>query len=204
MIIQDYKDKLNQAKGVLNSLKENIEKSKKEIKEKEIFLNNVELSQSFIQEIAKQTQEKLKYHIEDIVQLALDACFPEEYEFQVKFEIKRGQTEASLLFLKDEDSINPIHSSGGGAVDVAAFALRIAVWSLGKTSPVLLLDEPFRFLSRDLHERAGKILKSLSDKLGLQIIMVTHNKEMAERISDKIFQVFKKENISEIKDIEKT
>ena len=55
---------------------------------------------------------------------------------------------------------------------------------------MIILDEPFRFISRDLQARAGEILKMLSQKLGLQILMVTHIGEMID-IADKVFEVKK-------------
>ncbi|MEA2056752.1 MAG: ABC transporter ATP-binding protein, partial [Patescibacteria group bacterium] len=39
----------------------------------------------------------------------------------------------------------------------------------------LILDEPFKFLSPNLAEKASAMLSALSQKLGLQIIMVSHN-----------------------------
>jgi len=152
------------------------------------FLVVIEEAQVFIQQVAKETQEQLRFHIEDIVQLALDAVFPDEYDFRVVFEIKRGKTEARLCFLRDGVEIDPLTSAGGGVSDVCAFALRLAVWSLGKTARVMILDEPFRYLSRDLQPKAGEMLKKLSKRLKLQIIMVTHSEFLAD-IGDRIFSV---------------
>ena len=92
-----------------------------------------------------------------------------------------------------------MNASGGGVVDLTAFALRIACYVLeNNTDNVIILDEPFRFISRDLQERAGKILKTLSNKLGIQIIMVTHIKELID-CADKVFEVKKNaDGISEI------
>ena len=45
-----------------------------------------------------------------------------------------------------------------------------------------------RFLSRDLHHKATEMLKEISEKLGLQIIMVTHSEELIEA-ADKVFTI---------------
>jgi DNA repair exonuclease SbcCD ATPase subunit len=55
---------------------------------------------------------------------------------------------------------------------------------------LIILDEPFKFISRDLQERAGEILKTLSKKMNLQILMVTHIPEFIE-VADKVFEVKK-------------
>ena len=43
-------------------------------------------------------------------------------------------------------------------------------------------------LSRDLHHKAAEMLKEISEKLGLQIIMVTHSEELIEA-ADKVFTI---------------
>ena len=69
------------------------------------------------------------------------------------------------------------------------------------TDNVIVLDEPFRFLSRDLQERAGEILKTLSERMQLQIIMVSHIGEIID-VADKVFEVKKnEEGISKVKEI---
>ena len=153
----------------------------------------MEQAQAFLQKVAQDTQSQLKFQIEDIVNLALETCFPNEYEFQLQFNIARGKTDAELVFLSQKTGrpIDPMNASGGGVVDLTAFALRIASYALEQgVDNVIILDEPFRFISRDLQARAGEILKSLSTKLGLQIIFVTHVPEFVD-ISDKVFEVKK-------------
>ncbi len=125
--------------------------------------------------VAEQTQQNIGTRISNLVSLALASVFDEPYEFLIEFVQRRGVTEADLFFVKDGNRLEPMAASGGGAIDIASFALRVAVWSLNKTRPVLLLDEPFRNLSQDLHDRAGIMVQELSRKLGVQIIMVSHS-----------------------------
>lgn len=70
---------------------------------------------------------------------------------------------------------------GGGYVDVIAFALRIALLELLHIPGPVILDESFKMVSRDhgFAERAGRFLRQLSEDLGRQIILVTHNDEIA-------------------------
>lgn len=184
--ISDYSDILNQAKGQKTLLERQKQLAEESLVKWERRAKAIDIAQVLIQQVARDTQEKLRYHIEDIVQLALDSCFPDQYEFRVNFEIKRGRTEAELILLKDGNPMSPMDDNGGGIVDITSFALRLAAWSLSKTDNVIIMDEPFRFLSRDLHPKAGEILKELSQKLKLQIIMVTHSEELIQ-CSDKIF-----------------
>ena len=185
----------NQSKGaysqIQKSLKETIELKK--YSEKKLKL--IEEAQIFLQTVAQSTQEKLKFQIEDIVNIALETVFPDEYEFKIEFNVSRGKTDAELVFLdkRTGQTIDPMDAAGGGVVDLTCFALRIASWALENgTDNLIILDEPFKFVSRDLVERAGEILKTLSEKMKLQIIMVTHIPEFID-VADKVFEVKKNE-----------
>lgn len=183
-----YSEKINKMKGKKELLESKLGEYKNNLSSTNNNVIVLEKAQAFIQQVAKDTQEQIKFMITDIVQLALDSTFPDEYIFNVNFEIKRGKTEAALSFAKGGIEIDPMEASGGGVVDIASFALRIAAWSLGKSDNVIILDEPFRFLSKDLQPKAGEILRRLSEHLKLQIIMVTHNNDMINS-AHKVFEV---------------
>lgn len=186
----------NQSKGVRSQIQKQLQETKELKKFSEKKLRLIEEAQIFLQKVAQNTQEKLKFQIEDIVNLALESVFPNEYLFQMNFNVSRGKTEAELVFQdkRTGQTIDPMEASGGGVVDLTCFALRISAFALESgTDNLIILDEPFKFISRDLQERAGEILKKLSEKMKLQIIMVTHIPEFIE-VADKVFEVKKNEN----------
>lgn len=152
---------------------------------------NITRALEIIQCTAKLTQQQLEIHISELVSLALEAVFPNPYKMVLKFETRRNRSEADLL-LQDADGnlLNPMDSVGGGVVDVAAFALRVALFSLKRPKPraVMVMDEPLRFLSSDLQDRASRMIKEVSDKLGIQFLIVTHEKQLLES-ADKVFSI---------------
>lgn len=152
------------------SLETELERAKADKKEWELL-------RELIIETANRVQLDVAERISSIVSLALSST-GFDYEFRVNFVQRRGTTEADLLFVKNGEELDPMSCSGGGALDIASFALRIALWSLNKTSNVFILDEPFKFLSLDLQENAGNMLHALAEKFGLQIIMVSHNERI--------------------------
>lgn len=172
------------AQGRVLTATENLELAR--VKEK-----NLQLATVLIQEVAKETQDKLKFHIEDMVQSAIDAVFPETYKFCLTFEPKRGRTEVSIYLEKDGTQIFPMDATGGGVVDVVSFALRVVSWSISSTSNTLFLDEPMKWVSQGLRPRCAELLRALSDKLDLQIIMVTHDEELVAE-ADAVFVVDQK------------
>ncbi|MCK5016199.1 MAG: hypothetical protein KAS32_03925 [Candidatus Peribacteraceae bacterium] len=144
-----------------------------------------------------ETQRQLQFHISDITSLALEAVFPYPYELVAEFIQRRNKTECDLLFERDGQRIDPVSASGVGAIDIASFALRIASWSMQtpRRRNVIILDEPFRFLSVNYQEKASMMLKELSDKLRLQFILNTHETTLAE-YADKVFTVKLKKGVS--------
>lgn len=161
------------AKGILKS-------SKKEMVEMEEFEFRAEESQRIIQTIATTIQEQAHSKIAAVVSKCLETVFDEPYQFKITFERKRGKTEARLTFLRDGLELDPLTASGGGVVDVAAFALRLAclVLSVPKKRRTLILDEPFKFLSKNYRSNIRKMLLSLSEEMSVQFIMVTHIPEL--------------------------
>lgn len=137
-------------------------------------------AQQIVQAVAETVQEEAHQRISGVVTRCLAAVFEEPYEFQIQFERVRGRTEAKLLFVRDGQAIPPIDSAGGGVVDVAAFALRISCLMLARPAcrRLVVLDEPFRFVSAGYRGRVRAMLEGLQKELGVQIIMVTHIEEL--------------------------
>jgi len=188
--IEKYKSYVDRQQGEKNRLTKQHNDIATLITQKKRELKNIEEAQLIIQHVGQQTQQELEYQISDIVSTALSAVFDSPYEFKIEFVQKRGQTEAELYFMRGSDKIDPTTESGGGAVDVAAFAIRLALWSISRAEScnTIILDEPFRFLSRELQPRAGEMLKRLSNKLDVQFIIVTHNQDLIEA-ADRVFSV---------------
>lgn len=195
MNLIQYKDKLQQAQGKRTFIRQKIDSATETLAGNRNTLYSLEQAQVFLQGVAQQTQEQLRFHIKDIVQLCLDTIWPGEIEFDVRFEIKNGRTVAKLVFVVDGEEVDPIDQDGGGLVHMAAFALRIAVWTLGTTRNTIILDEPLAALQPlELQLLGFKIIKELSDKLGLQFIIVKNsvNSGDLEDIADRVFEVQRK------------
>ncbi len=195
----NFRKHLDEFVGERNLLQRTLEGCVADLESSRVEGLNIEAAQVIIQQVSRETQEQLKFHIESIVSMALEAVFDEPYKFKVLFEIKRNQTEAVCKFERDGELIDPMTATGGGAVDVASFALRVTLWSLGKTRSTIILDEPFRFVSQDLQPRAGALIKELSDKLGIQFIVVTHSQIMVDA-ADKVLVARLKNGRSKVKE----
>ena len=198
--VQSLRTSLERQKGSKEQIDKSLILCKEKIRDKKRDLYRHEQAREVIREVGLQTQKTLQFHISEITSLALEAVFDDPYKLVAEFVQRRNKTECDLYFLRDKSQVDPLSASGGGAVDVASFALRVASWSMQspRSRNVLVLDEPFRFLSENLLPKASEMLQQISAQLGLQIIMVTHSEELMEA-ADKIFEVSIKNGVSTIK-----
>lgn len=140
--------------------------------------------------VGKSVQANVASSFTSIVSLALNSVFGDKYSFSLDFVEKRNQLEAELLLHTDGYSCAPIDSVGGGVVDICSLALRIAALIIEGSAKVVVLDEPCRCLSTDLQSKASEMIKTLSEKLGIQFIIITHEDELTS-CADKVFTIDK-------------
>ena len=200
MTITQLRQRLEQQKGKKMQAEQSLADVTIELKDATRSLHRHEEAKEIIRTVGQKTQEQLQYHISDITSLALDAVFADPYELKVEFVQRRNKTECDLLFVRNDSAVDPISASGGGAVDVASFALRIASWSMmrPRTRNTIILDEPLRFLSGDNQERASAMIKEISQRLGLQFVIVTHESILAS-YADRVFETSIRKGITKIK-----
>lgn len=145
-------------------------------------LVNAEQARTLIQDVSQAIQQKAHHQIAAVVSRGLQTVFDLPYTFQINFEKKRGRTEAQLIFERDGLELDPLTASGGGVIDVAAFTLRVACLVLSRPAvrPVLILDEPFKNVSKanGYLDKIPELLEGLSRDMGIKIVMVTHIEEL--------------------------
>jgi DNA repair exonuclease SbcCD ATPase subunit len=202
MNLREIRSRIEQLKGSREELQRNLETTEGRLENNRIKLGYHEQAREIIRAVGLRTQEQLQFHISDITSLALEAVYPDPYKLIAEFVQRRNKTECDLLFERNGQRIEPMDSSGGGTVNIASFALRVASWSMEnpRSNNVLILDEPFGNISVDLLPRASQMLREISDKLKLQMIMVTHSEELME-CADRTFRVTKNSGESTVQQI---
>lgn len=195
----DIRNYFEREKGKKQALELSLSEKETELLSLKKDIRNTEETLGIVQIVAQQTQNKIKYHISELVTLALSSIYDDPYEFSVKFEIERNSTVAKLIFLKNGEEMDPMQESGGGPVDVAALALKIAGWLIQKpkSTNTFVFDEPGRFISRDLTSKFGEMIKKISKELGIQFIIITHLTDL-EKAADKVFKVTQTKGISKV------
>ena len=194
-------DFCNRSKTIREHLSNEILELEESVKEKQEFKESLVKARTVIIEAQKVTQEWFKEYLENLVTLGLKIVFEDRnYSFKVEFGDRVDRMEVKLFVMDGDDKLDLKSDLGGGVVDVVSFILRIALWSImeTKTRAIFILDEPFKFLGRELLPKVGEMLRELVRKLSIQIIMITHEKELST-IADRAYLITHNGRYSEIK-----
>lgn len=138
-------------------------------------------------EAARHAREQGRRQVEYLVSQALQFVFGGDVEFKVEVEEKRDRPEAEFYVCSTYGGnyrveTTPQDARGGGVVDVISLALRLALLHAFRP-PVggpAVLDEPGKHVSEEYAPQLARFLKSFSQSLGRQVIMVSHNQHLAD------------------------
>ena len=146
-----------------------------------------------LQGVSSSTWSNTKGLVESIVTRALQAIFfDKSYKFVLNQEIKRNVPSVSFAVEDEGMELDIVDEIGGGIADVVALVLRLAFVVLyrPKVRPFLVLDEPLRHLSVSYQPHAAKFLRQVCQELGVSLLVVTHQKELASE-ADQVFHLEK-------------
>lgn len=180
MTIEHIRQKVGHHAAAYAASRLRVKQEKRELETANARVVSARVALRMAQEVARAVQEKAHHQIADVVTQSLAAVFDEPYTFRIVFEQKRNRTEASLVFERGGQLVDPMTAAGGGVVDVAAFALRLSCLLLSRPPlrRLLVLDEPFRFVSAEYRPRVRKLVEALASDFGVQFLMVTHMPEL--------------------------
>ena len=112
-------------------------------------------------------------------------------EDNIAFAMKLKKMDKSVIKEKVEKLLAQVRLSGyekrkvsrlsGGQMQRVALAR-----ALGAEPKLLLLDEPFASLDEDLRKEMGELVRRLHRENGITTIMITHDKEEAMELSDRL------------------
>jgi len=140
-----------------------------------------DLQQKSSEVIKSWLDDMLRSNVDSIAELATSGLRhiidDQELAFAIRQELKYNRL--SMRFAIEHDGIegNPMSSFGGGAVLVASLILRLAVMARMRMGNLLLLDETMFALANKYVPAAAEFMRQLTEKTGVNILMVTHNEE---------------------------
>ena len=182
----------------IHSVNSNIAKSENTIK------MNEELSAILI-DSAKVMRDKAKTHFEKIVTDALQFVSQDSTcKFVIEESMVRGKPAYEFYI---ETIVNgevcrkkPEESCGGGFIDIISVTAKVAYLQIFNNPKIMnacfQMDEPGKMISEQMSVKFAEYIKFLGKQFGLQIIMVTHNENIAVMADDTFVVTKNKHGIS--------
>jgi hypothetical protein len=135
--------------------------------------------------IGEQAQESARGQFEALATQALQYIFGEEFSFRFEPGESGGQATLEPLIWSRHGSqmieTTVTDARGGGMAAVIGFVLQLVMVKLSpKVRDIMFLDEPFAFVSEAYAGRLAEFLREVADRIGVQLVMITHDRVYAE------------------------
>ena len=181
--IRTARDNVNNQMAKRELLEKQREAAVKVKTEAEEQLGVFGLVQILLQKTSDYARQQVKVRIEDIVSEALNVVFGGNHKFMIDLTL-RGNQPIAEYYLNDDSVITklekPDYDRGGGKIDIIALALRLAVGEMEGVDGPLFLDEVGKHVSKEYAPSVAYFLKEYSATFVRQIILITHNADLAE------------------------
>lgn len=166
-----------------------------EISELEHQIVTLDKTAILLTSLGEERQLQAQQVIEELVTRGLQTIFDDTLSFHIVQTVRAKASAVDFYvrttFASGQMVDTPVlESRGGGVAATIGFLLRVVVMLLRngtKQENILILDESFGMVSDDYLENVGTFLRELVDKTGIQIILVTHQKEFIEH-ADRVYR----------------
>lgn len=124
---------------------------------------------------------------EGLLTEGLKAIFDDlDLSAKANVDVQRGKVSVELLTVQTENDGSQTEglstdAYGGSVTTVQSVLLRIVVLTRRGMRPLLLLDESLAAIAESYVPRVGEFLSLLSERLGLDVLAVTHNPALIEQ-----------------------
>lgn len=177
------KNKLLQDKAKRDLLLQHKQRATDEMTEAQSQIGIFDMVQILLQKTSEYARRQAKDRIESVVSEALNVVFGGSHDFVIDLGLRAGQPVADY-YLNDGTTFTklekPDYDRGGGKVDIIALALRLAIGEMEGVQGPLFLDEVGKHVSKEYTENVACFLKQYSAQFNRQIILITHNADLAE------------------------
>ncbi len=191
MQIHNLKTKIDQLSGQINALESTKHIASKKVATLKTEFEFIDRAGVVIGEALSLAQTSFIERVNPLVTELLRIITKDDMEFRITIDNK-----PKFHIINNGLIHSPKDDEGGGVKNIIGIALRIIFWlaSNPRPRPTFILDEPFTHMDIGNLDNISYILKMLSDKFGLQFIIVTQ----LPLVGDKNFHIVKKDGKSEI------
>jgi DNA repair exonuclease SbcCD ATPase subunit len=139
---------------------------------------------NFVEKTVQNIRGETLRSIESVANEALQSVYNQDIRLECDFGIKRDRSAIDIRYVKTLSDGNKVKrdptGSGCGVSDIVSFVLRMVLIKATGSEPVLIADEPFKQLDSEQAPKAASLLKYLSEKMGIQIILSSHHAAMKD------------------------
>lgn len=145
---------------------------------------------------------------QDLLTEGLRAVFDDlDLSVRADVAVKAGKVSVDLVTIQEQDDGtltegSPTDAYGGSVATVQSVLLRIVVLSRRGLRPFLLLDESLGAVAEHYVPRVGHFLNLLSDRMGLDVLAVSHNPVMVEA-SHQAYRIKKHQGVATLNPIKR-
>lgn len=139
--------------------------------------------QILLQKVSDYARNYVKARIEEIVTQALKVIFNQNYSFRITLIERANRVECDYYLYdgKIETKLEkPDYDRGGGIVDGVSLALFLALNELTGNKGPVLMDEVGKHISKEYAPNVAYFLKVYAERFNKQIVLITHNDELAQ------------------------
>lgn len=188
-MLTKYRKILEEEKVRLQILNTAKKRFSREVSELEKELDILQKTRDVFKKAAVLTQNHLAEHLSSIVTKSLRMIWSESnLSFHTEFVERRNSTECDMWIEEDGHRYSLLDGKGYGIVDVVSFSLKVAYIILHNVDNIMIVDEPFRNVSKGNHEVLSRLVKELAEELEIQFIMSTHSTDLIAH-SDQSFYI---------------
>lgn len=137
-----------------------------------------------ILECAQQAEHESTIGVyEKLLTALIEDTLDNNRKIKMNLAIERGMPALEIYSEKEEGKLEDIYSSNGGSINnIMSVGLRAISLIRSKKRRLLILDESDCWLKGDYIPKFGAVIQQLSERLGIQIVMISHHNE--ENFSD--------------------
>jgi len=187
-MINDFRHRIDKLEGYFDALK-----AKKKSLEKEISMYDDEIS------LLSKTSAVLKHLLDimvrdeitkmaSLITYGLKTVFDDQNLSFIPAITKKGEKVHIELKTENNGIQGGFESFGGSVAVIESFLLRILCMIKLKLARFMILDETFASVGSEYIDNTGKLISELSKKLGMDILLVTHQREF-QNCADHVYKV---------------
>lgn len=172
-----------------------VRQTKIELGQAKAAQGNITSAIMLLKKIIREVQGEFKGEVDRVVTMAVRTLFDDTYRFDLEIKAGAGALQCRPVIWEllegTEHEFSPKDDMGGSIIDPIGLALRVVLqqYDPEPTRASLWLDEPMKNVGKgELLLRAGQLIAEISHGLKIQMVIITHEPELAE-IADRAWRV---------------